>query len=149
MRFLIFFLLIYSCTFNEPMRGPSSISEHNKKNILPNQEMVLMIEFKQIPMDIEKKIISGLVPQSRLEIFDDYDSDYFKRLYRLSFLADINFQEDMLLKLNSIKFLKRVERVYPAIHVPPALAAPLSLSDRRGEEGPEKRAKHVSPGVMG
>ena len=112
MRFIILFFLIYSCTFNTPQRGISSISVENEKTILQKREVVLMIEFKQIPLEIEKKIINGLVPDSRLELFDDYKSDYFKRLYRLSFLGDIKFQEDVFLKLNSIKFLKRVEQVY-------------------------------------
>lgn len=112
MRWLIFFLFIFSCNFKEAKRAPSSQNENNQDSFIPKKEVVLILEFKKIPLDIEKKIITGLIPRSRLEIFDDYKSDYFKRLYRLSFEANLNFQAEILLKLDSIKFIKRVEPVF-------------------------------------
>ncbi|MFI5391621.1 MAG: S8 family peptidase, partial [Bacteriovoracales bacterium] len=57
-------------------------------------------------------MVKGLIPGSNIELFDNYKSDYFQRLYRLSFLGDNTFQEETIQKLNSIKFIKRVERVY-------------------------------------
>ncbi len=108
MRKLILIFLAVSCTLKYPDRSPTSIVE--VKTILPEQEFVFLIEFKNEPLEIEKKVLTGLIPKSKIELFDDYKNDYFKRLYRYSFVS--NSPDEVLLKLNSIKFIKRIERVF-------------------------------------
>ncbi len=110
MRILLLLLLIISCKYGETGRGPSSIVYKPIPKISEDKEFVFLIEFVKPPQEIEKKILTGLVPNSRLELFDNYKSNYFKRLYRFSFLDDS--PEETYLKLSSIKFIKRVEKVF-------------------------------------
>lgn len=112
MRILILSVFIFSCTFKEKIRTPASLPEQESPKNDQKKEIVLLIEFKTIPGEIELKVVKGLIPGSNIELFDNYKSDYFQRLYRLSFLGDNTFQEETIQKLNSIKFIKRVERVY-------------------------------------
>lgn len=112
MRILILSFFIFSCTFKEKTRIPASLPEQESPQINQKKEIVLLIEFKNIPGEIELKVVKGLIPGSKIELFDNYKSDYFQRLYRLSFMGDKNSQEETIQKLNSIKFVNRVERVY-------------------------------------
>jgi len=122
--FFVFALILSSCTKKAPvqMRVPASLSsniteiegEIEEAKLLEKEKATtsLIIEFKRKPNLIQKKLVAGLVRPSTLDLFDDYPSDYFSRLYKLEFSGNDKIREKVLEQIKNFSFVKNVERVY-------------------------------------
>ncbi|TDJ07538.1 MAG: hypothetical protein E2O68_03450 [Deltaproteobacteria bacterium] len=117
-------LLLSSCSGKPPqaVRAPASVTSNiaeidgqiEEANLLKEEKksISLIIEFKRRPINIQKKLVSGLIRPSSITLFDDYPSDYFSRLYKLEFQGNDKIREKVIEQINDFSFIKNVERVY-------------------------------------
>ncbi|RLA66372.1 MAG: hypothetical protein DRQ88_06945 [Epsilonproteobacteria bacterium] len=123
MKITIFFIvstLLFSCSekSSQVSRVPASLTLNITKieqvKLLKEEKksIALIIEFKRKPNNIQKKLITGLVRSSTIDLFDNFPSDYFSRLYRLEFLGNNEIQEKLIEQIKDFRFITSVERVY-------------------------------------
>lgn len=72
----------------------------------------VMVEFKEVPQNTALKRLRVKYSALKLERFDNYESDYFKRLYKLEFAGDNETEKNLIEKLQSDSSIKKVERIF-------------------------------------
>ena len=74
-----------------------------------SEDIGIMVEFKNVPQKRDLQRIRFQFGALKIVRFDNYESDYFKRLYKLEFKGD---EKELIEKLQQNDTIKRVERIF-------------------------------------
>ncbi|MFI5392031.1 MAG: S8 family serine peptidase, partial [Bacteriovoracales bacterium] len=78
-------------------------------SIAQAEDRSIMVEFKKVPQIQDLQKIKLKYKALKISRFDNYDSDYFKRLYKLEFSGE---EKEIIENLQQDKSIKRVEKIF-------------------------------------
>lgn len=106
-----------------------SISGKNSKDII--SDLVLIIEFSKVPNRVDFYKVRSILKNSKVERFDKYNSDYFRRLYKFSFKGKKEELKDLVSELMKLDQVSKVEKVFEVemLSIKPNPSAPRLRND--------------------
>ena len=72
----------------------------------------ILFEFKTRPSELQLKKVQSILKNIKVELFDNFNNDYFKRLYRFNFKGNEDQKKAYESLLLELPFIKKIEPIH-------------------------------------